>query len=609
LNLYCIRCSSADNFYCYGENKRSPRRGYFRWNFKSSNFLKCPNEKACLGDTLFEKDVEEGYLTGIIYSSQLSARTNENSTFYQGFCERGYTGALCAECEVYYGFSERFKCVMCDHWDVYFKKIIILLIKMILFCLEFHKVFEYGKILKEKEGVSDENMIQKAKTSYLMKIAKDHFQILNFLYLIPFSFPEQLWDVLFVLTTPTSPELENIFSFDCLIKQGDWKINTTHFSLIILYSFNFFFGISYLLYLHLRKNNKIKFGFKSIIRIGYRIFAYIILMNIVGLLQPLLNQMFCIKISDKEDETISEIRLMKDPSISCQSSQQYMIQNYISLPAVVFLGFAVPGIYNFMNYRKHSKNLLHTPEELEKYGYFYFQYKPQYFFFDMIVYLKRMIILILQILLMISVVEGRFLVVNILYMFLIFSILIFLVFTWISPYKSYLENLQNFEKSSAITIIITVFCTIVWTSQGDSKDLGFSIFLICFPVFANCVFFTRVFLNFMQNNPALSNLIRKLKVKLKKNSFLESKNLDHERLKTSENLETKDDVSIKDREIEKLNLLISLMSKQIHILQKTFKDDREKPKDFFKDVSNLKRTKRKQIIIIQHQKKIYMFLI
>ena len=223
--------------------------------------------------------------------------------------------------------------------------------------------------------------------------------------MVPLSLPEGMWDVFFTMTTPTSPELENIFSFDCLIqKSGVPPINSTHLSLIILFSFNIFFGAFYLFYLFFKKKSDYKFRVKTFLRTGIRIYGYLVLMNIVGLLQPLLNQLFCIEVSDPKKLGNSELRLMKDPRISCLTPEQYAIQYYISIPTALLIGVCVPAIYSFLNYMKFRKNLLYTPEELGKYGYFYYQYKPKFFFFDIVVYLKRITILVLQILLMIATV-------------------------------------------------------------------------------------------------------------------------------------------------------------------------------------------------------------
>ena len=50
----CTPCESINPFNCYGANNRSPKQGYWRYNYSSNTFLRCPNNISCLGDYNFK---------------------------------------------------------------------------------------------------------------------------------------------------------------------------------------------------------------------------------------------------------------------------------------------------------------------------------------------------------------------------------------------------------------------------------------------------------------------------------------------------------------------------------------------------------------------------
>ena len=46
----CAVCKSRKEFFCYGGNNLTTKKSFWRLNSNSTNFLKCPNELACLGE-------------------------------------------------------------------------------------------------------------------------------------------------------------------------------------------------------------------------------------------------------------------------------------------------------------------------------------------------------------------------------------------------------------------------------------------------------------------------------------------------------------------------------------------------------------------------------
>ena len=94
----CSRCVNTP-FFCYGGHNLTPKAGFWRYDDKSPNFLKCPNKRACLGD-----------LTGI-YDEMTASFDNKIPT---GECAHGYKGVLCSECAEGFGRSDDYRCGSCQ---------------------------------------------------------------------------------------------------------------------------------------------------------------------------------------------------------------------------------------------------------------------------------------------------------------------------------------------------------------------------------------------------------------------------------------------------------------------------------------------------------------
>ncbi len=69
----CQKCPKNAN--CFGLNIIAPTKGHWRSSLNSTNFLKCPNEEACL----------EGDLNHSVSN-----------------CATGYKGILCGDCVPFY---------------------------------------------------------------------------------------------------------------------------------------------------------------------------------------------------------------------------------------------------------------------------------------------------------------------------------------------------------------------------------------------------------------------------------------------------------------------------------------------------------------------------
>lgn len=127
---------------------------------------------------------------------------------------------MCAECEEGFGVYNGYSCSDCHSFEIYLKQVLIIIIRVILFIVELRNIFEYG---------DDMVMIKKAKTSYLLKILKDHIQVLSLMMIIPIGISSDFITFFSVITTPTSPDLEKTFSLRLFYKNYRYPNKTYPF--------------------------------------------------------------------------------------------------------------------------------------------------------------------------------------------------------------------------------------------------------------------------------------------------------------------------------------------------------------------------------------------
>jgi hypothetical protein len=132
----CKACPN-ETAVCYGGNKIGPKAGYWRKNYTTSNFIKCPNTAACLGI--------------------IPPKYNE-----LGECADSYEGILCSTCIVGYSKTDTFKCSKCPPYYSNAIRLIFILIAAI-----FVVVYLVRSTLK---GAKEEKNI----TSIYIKILMNH---------------------------------------------------------------------------------------------------------------------------------------------------------------------------------------------------------------------------------------------------------------------------------------------------------------------------------------------------------------------------------------------------------------------------------------------------
>lgn len=165
---------------CYHGVYVGPKRGYWRRDNQTSNFLQCLNPDACLP---------------IDPSNNYSA---------VGECASGYYGVLCSNCEPGYSRTGDYACSPCPDpfWNVI--RIIATLLFAIILIVLMIKSTMAGAV--EKKNV----------TSIFMKILMNHMQLITLTASFNFSWPEQVLSF-FSAVKPASSASTQVLSFDCFL--------------------------------------------------------------------------------------------------------------------------------------------------------------------------------------------------------------------------------------------------------------------------------------------------------------------------------------------------------------------------------------------------------
>ena len=180
------------------------------------------------------------------------------------------------------------------------------------------------------------------------------------------------------------------------------------------------------------------------------------------------------------DNLIKEIRLIEDYSVVCLHS------NHLKWIGLVIIGLSSFGIgfpiYLFFTlYYYYKKGMLKNKEVKFQFGYFFYVYKERYFYWDVLVLIRRFSIIFVNVFFYSNVMYNR----EIYPLTLIFMILLISLFIQVEskPFAKNFEMTNILEKYSIISLMVTVFFAQIFMSQsftGNNLNLGWRILLIIF---------------------------------------------------------------------------------------------------------------------------------
>ena len=457
----CMPCEESSHFYCLGSSYVGPKEGYWRMDYFSDNFIRCPNPASCLG----------------YYVSDPAYFEKDKST---GLCRAGYSGVLCAECAKGYGITNGYYCTSCSSFWYYFNLAFFFSFRLFVIIYSLHSAVAMctsaaAGLLKTKEIVS----------ATIMKILMNHFQMLSIIVSFPFEWKQSIFDILSV-GMAVSPSISESYSVQCLFQGLNINISTHFVKIVNIWlSILGLMGICYAYYrFYLTK--KIKFYLKfikktenDVLESTYFIILFIVYLDIVSVC---LETFSCRNIGYGD---LREYRLIKDYSVQCFNENHRGWAYGLVVPFFVLFGLGFPISILYTLIQKKKKKKLNRPELMLRYGYFYLSYEREYFYWDFVILIRKILLTSVNIFLL-GLYTGVFSYI------VTIMLMILLVFLYVQiecqPYlKKELKSVNNLEKYSLISLSGTMFLAIFGYDQVFSGATSMVLFIVALCL--NAIFF------------------------------------------------------------------------------------------------------------------------
>lgn len=440
----CSACHDFDPFVCEGGSKLHPKENYWRIDKYSDNFQECPKVGIC-----YSIDFEDVFKT----------KSSLDKSYYTGYCSKGYTGPLCNVCEEGFGKSDKNSCIKCsdtNNW-YYFMFIFIKIILKLLYT--FYCVYIGFKMMVTIISHKISNGVVCAIG--LLKILVIHFQILSFLPKLPLQ-----WSVGFQTVLPLmfsiSPDMSDSFNFECFLKIYHSNIENTYLVLIlcpiyIILMFLISVIIVFLKKVQLKKNRDVINSISSL-ELALCVLFIIIMLSYIDIGKTNFEMFQCVNIGNKNDNIL---RLMNDLNIDCNGFPHKLWIFWISLPVLAISTFIIIVlIYQLVS--AYYYNRLKEIDVKFALGYFYFAYKEDLFFWDIVILVRRLLILFV----FMFYYEKIFLK-DVFPLILIYLIIVnsFLLQAYFNPFAKEYQVLNNAEICSLLVLSLTYVMTIFYSTS------------------------------------------------------------------------------------------------------------------------------------------------
>lgn len=518
----CSVCSENLAFYCFGGNNITLKSGYWRSSSDSSRILVCPNPDSCIGDNKNFQDL-----------------TAYDPRFSMQRCLKGYKDPLCAVCDEGYGISGKFTCQNCEKLNYITKMLLLLFLQLSISFLTIYKSFIMSKNISNLR-IEEKNAI----LSNLLRLLFTHSQILLIICSMDDGWKRNLSS--FMESNPFNSNISDSLSLQCLFRLIGIDIAFIYVKLIISIStpfFLFFVSIVYLKFylLTLRadphKKNSRDFkrfykniGLPSMIR---GLIFVIISLQASNVIRDFFEMFIYINIEDSDKAP--DFRLISDYSVQYQSQTHERLRKYFSIPVIICFGILFPLFILIRIYLKKRANTLQTAHNLFAYGYFFYPYKENLFFWDIIYSIQKLAIQGIAVLSQ-GFENKESKLVNLLAIlgFLIIGMYLSMKF---KPYKIELNKLNSAEEISYFILALsTIILISMFKSQNQNQWDGYDMIKLSLLAVSNFLFFL-YFIFLYYANSGLSKLSYQINTflgfspTLTKKSFLSRESTEKKSLK------------------------------------------------------------------------------
>ena len=464
----CTPCQNNDPFLCEGGDLVRPKNDFWRIDKYSDNFLQCLKPGLCYS-------LDSTYI--------LSKQNTLDDQFYTGYCIIGHTGPLCGVCSDGYGKSDQTSCIKCEdntNW-YYFLLIFIKIFLKLLYM--FYCVYIGFKMMVSV--ISNKIAPEFVCAISLLKILIIHFQILSFLPKIPLQWSAEFLTALPVLFT-LSPDMSDAFNFECFLKVYNSPIKNVYLVLIlcpIYITVMFLISLS-LVFLKKKKYERYELDEISSYDLSIFVLFIIMILNYIDIGKTNLEMFQCINVASNE---ASMLRLVNDLNIDCNSMSHRLWMFIICLPVLVISSLIIIFLIFklFLAYFNKTLNLREVKFSL---GYFYIAYKRNFFFWDILILIRRLLILFTFMFYYENIFFKDLFPLILIYFILINSLLLQAYF---NPFAPEYDVLNKAELASLFTLSVT-YIIIIFYSTSYFKNWNFAsnyfVLLIVGIILINCAF-------------------------------------------------------------------------------------------------------------------------
>lgn len=498
----CTICADFMPFNCFGGSFLTPKRDYWRISAVSSNFMKCAKD-ACLGDP---RDFSAKF-ANFTYFPQYAT----------GICENGYTGVLCDECAQGYGKVNENSCVLCSSGSYGLNLITQLLLRVVFTLFSVNSAMTMSVSITKKLS---KDAVSNAVASNILKVFINHVQILALVLSLPFHWPEKLGYSLSIAFS-FSPSVSESLSLDCILQSFQVSTSALYYKVIaaVLYPFCVLFLclLERMLRSFVRKRKKPAENAEKhefpLCWYPFSLLLIVFLLCYCDVVQVILQM---VEHQNFGDEKTADYRVVRDKSIKYFSeSHQHLLRVY-AVPLAVLLGIVCPlAIFAFLLHKRVKKRL-NQRFVLFNFGFYYYTFKENYFFWDILTLLRKISVFFVKMYFFSSTQKSLY-PLNIIQAIILLSLMLQINF---KPYQApEFDMINGFETNSLITLYISYyFATFYMFKKLSEENLensqSFYLYAgICglFPATANILFVLK-FLRLYYKHSIQKKVIKTLEI-------------------------------------------------------------------------------------------------
>lgn len=379
---------------------------------------------------------------------------------FESECLLGFEGIFCGNCKENSDLYKEKACIQCKDLN---ENMFILIANLILLLFFYQfTIISAGRITIEAENKIETPLFKIFMNLIIViqiikrKIDKMDFE--NSMIVKTVSSYEYYKNYLNYLGTVSYPS--QIITFQCLSNYLFRGGLFPYFKLFLVGSLPFLFYIISLLLFVFFIDKRLKRDLHYLIGKNISLIGVIQFLFIYELIKLFFDFLNC---TDYYEDRVLKVY----PNISCNDSSYLLIRYIFIMPLFVLFSLVIPGT-SFIHVLKNNHKLL-TNEMLKKFGFIYLGYRPKLFFWEFLIYVKKLIFITFDVLFESSPFS---------YYFYICLGLIQLIYHYEliihKPYKK--KVLFKMEKySSLLTLVVLLYATIHAGNQRITQELSFNI--------------------------------------------------------------------------------------------------------------------------------------